>query len=144
MDKYFEAIASLLTSAQIVALHKALSPLVSRAKANVDSGQHKVSVTVNGRALDMLLSISVRGSDYLKTPPYKELAIGALGKLNQSTIDSIVEDASDPKWKPAETSAIMKALRDIQVNRDRWTRGSRTTSVSADKSAAPNEGQGDG
>jgi len=144
MDKYFEAVASLLTSAQIVALHKTLSPLVSRAKANVDSGQHKVSVTVNGRALDMLLSISVRGGDYLKTPPYKALAIGALRKLNQPTIDSIVSDASDPKWKPEETSAIAKALRDVQVNRDQWTRGSRSTSVCADESYVPGEGQGDG
>jgi len=144
MDKYFEAIASNLTSAQIVALHKALSPLVSRAKANVDSGQHKVSVTVNGRALDMLLSISVRGSDYLKAPPYKALAIGALQKLNLPTLVSLVLDASDPKWKPAETSAVMKALRDIQVNRNQWTSGSRSTSVSADKSRRPNKGQGNG
>lgn len=144
MDKYFEAIASNLTSAQIVALHKALSPLVSKAKSNVDSGQHKVSVTVNGRALDMLLSISVRGDAYLKAPPYKALAIGALGKLNKPTLDALISDASDPKWKPEETSAVVKALCDVQVNRDQWTSGSRSTSVSADKSRRPNKGQGDG
>ena len=143
MDKYFEAIASRLTSAQIVALHKALSPLVSKAKSNIDSGQHKVSVTINGHDVDMLLSITNKGKDYLKAPPYKALAIEALQKLNLPTLVSIVFDASDPNWKPAETSAVKKALRDIQVNRNQWTSGSRGTAVST-TSLKLYKGQGNG
>ena len=43
-----QALAQLLSPLQVLALHKALSPLVSQAKGLLPSGQHPCTVKVRG------------------------------------------------------------------------------------------------
>ena len=52
-----------------------------------------------------------------------------MGKVNQATIDALVTDATDAKWKPSTDAAVVNALADIRTGRDRWRKGSRKMSV---------------
>ena len=118
-----------LTSAEVLALHKALSERVSAARKVVPVGDHTVSVRIEGEPIELLLIVSEKTKDSLLAPPYKEIATHLMGKVNQATIDALVTDATDAKWKPSTDAAVVNALDDIRTGRDRWRKGSRKMSV---------------
>tara|TARA_Y100001951_G_C11286633_1_gene269151 strand:+ start:274 stop:687 length:414 start_codon:yes stop_codon:yes gene_type:complete len=118
-----------LTSAQLLALHKALSERVSAARKVVPTGEHTVSVRVEGEPVELLLTVSKKTKDFLLAPPYREIATHLMGKVNQATIDALVTDATDTKWKPSTDAAVVNAFDDIRTGRDQWRRGSRRVSV---------------
>jgi hypothetical protein len=118
-----------LTSAQALALYKVLSERVSAARKVVPTGEHTVSVRVEGEPVELLLTVSEKTKDSLLAPPYKDIATHLMGKVNQATIDALVTDATDTKWKPSTDAAVVNALTDIRTGRDQWRKGSRKMSV---------------
>tara|TARA_R110001599_G_scaffold340709_1_gene561269 strand:+ start:121 stop:537 length:417 start_codon:yes stop_codon:yes gene_type:complete len=118
-----------LTSAEVLALHKALSERVSAARKVVPVGDHTVSVRIEGEPIELLLIVSEKTKDSLLAPPYKEIATHLMGKVNQATIDALVTDATDTKWEPSTDAAVVNAFSDIRTGRDQWRKGSRKMSV---------------
>ena len=118
-----------LTSAQALALYKAIGERLSAHRKAVPTGEHTVSVRIEGEPVELLLTVSEKTKDSLLAPPYKEIATHLMGKVNQATIDALVTDATDTKWKPSTDAAVVNAFSDIQTGRDKWRKGSRRMSV---------------
>ncbi len=100
-----------LTSAQALALYKAIGERIGEHRKAVPAGEHMVTVRVEGEPVELLLTVGEKTKDSLLAPPYKDIATHLMGKVNQATIDALV------------------AFDDIRTGRDQWRRGSRRMSV---------------
>ena len=118
-----------LTSAQALALYKAIGERIGEHRKAVPAGEHTVSVRIEGEPIELLLTVSEKTKASLLAPPYKEIATHLMGKVNQATIDALVTDATDTKWKPSTDAAVVNAFDDIRTGRDQWRKGSRRMSV---------------
>ena len=126
-----QALAQLLSPLQVLALHKALSPLVSQAKGLLPSGQHPYTVKVQGTDMSYLVAVSEPRKSSLLPAPYKAVATTALCRLNAATVASICKAAKDTAWKGETSTLVEAALTDCKVARDKWRKGSITVSVDA-------------
>jgi len=126
-----KALAQLLSPLQVLALHKALSPLVSQAKGLLPSGQHPCTIKVQGEGMSYLVAVSEPRKDTLLPVPYKAVATTALCRLNAATVASICKDAEDRAWKGETSTAVEVALKGAAVARDKWRKGSIIVTIDA-------------